>query len=241
MQKYTAKTTLAKYRKELVHREAMCSAIASMPDEPKAAEFGEIATRSRAAIDAIDARTLDLRRSGDLLTQGRALERTSKLYGKKGYAQLRLDFMARAEDLFRSFLPLPPSALDKMGAKRAVAMVEASIASISSPDTPESIRTEHVPAMEAHLTRMREADLTEDDAQLALSTLRAGIIRFKAELQRDRETVYGLLVTLVGKVDAEEFFLKRYSRSRDADELEEEEDELEGGDTDNTDSPAPVG
>ncbi len=239
MQTYTAKTPLTKYRKDAVHRKTMCTAIASMPGEPKAAEHTQLATLAQGSIDAIDARMLDFTRASDLVTEGRALEDVSKLYGKKAYEQLRLDFMAEAQAIFRTFLPLPPSAFDKVGAKRAIAMVEAALGKIKLPDIPESIRTEHVPAVEVQLTRMREADITEDEAQVALAALRAAIVLFKANQQAEREKAYGLLVGLVGKADADAFFLATYSRPGKKAEDELEEDAGEDDDDDDDDGPPP--
>lgn len=230
MQKYGPQTSLAKHRREAVHREAMCSAIADEPDEPKAAEYAEVAAHAQRTIDAIDARAAELQRTNDVLTRGRALEKTRKLRTKKQYARARHDLAAEAEPIYRILLPHPPSALEKAGTKRAIAMVETAIGNLGGPDTPESVRAEHVPALENQLTRMREADLVEDEASVALSALRAGVIVFKAGLQRERESAYGMLVRLVGKAEASEFFLPPYTRR--GDDIEDEGEEGGGEDAD---------
>ncbi len=227
MQIYGPKAGLERFRREAVHCQAMCEAIAAEPDEPKAAEFAALATHAQGRIDTIDARMGDLRRAGDILTRAAALERVRKIRTKEAYEQLRRDLAAEAAATFRTLLPTAPNTIGKAGIKRALGLVEGAVANLRGPDFPESVRTEHLPILERQFQRMREADLAEDQSAASLSALRAGIILFKANQQRERESAYGRLVELVGKVGAEEFFLPLYTRkkgSAGSEDVEDDED-----------------
>src|SRR5690606_30834109 len=120
--------------------------------------------RAEANLAAIDARQQALVKAEDLLTEHRALEEVSKLRTKKAYEQARRDLAARAQELVPILLPVPPSTVGKAGVKRSITLVEEGLARLRSDDTPESIRTEHVPIIERQLARSREADLLEDES-----------------------------------------------------------------------------
>jgi len=228
MQKYGPKVGLEQFAADAYHRQTMCTAMAADPATPEEVEdapkYLEIATHARGQRALILARTAQIGEADDLLTAAKALERVRKLRTKGAYEQARLDLGAKAAKIFRVILPEAPSELEKLGIKRMITVVEARVANLRGPDTPESVRTDHVPVIERHLAKMREADLVEDEASASLSALRASIVLFKAAQQRERENAYGMLVALVGKVDADEYFLDRSRRK-----TVEDDDDDEGG------------
>jgi hypothetical protein len=237
MQQFTSKTPLARYRKDARHRGSMCRAMATLPeDEPvtdeareRAGKFAAVAESSQRSVDTITARAADVQRADDILTDAKALESVTRFRTKEAYEQARLDLTAAASDIVRTILPIAPSLIAKGGIKRVIGLIEDGVAKLSTPDAPESVRTEHAPVIERHLARMREADLAEDRAGAALSALRASIVLFKAAQQREREIAYGRLIELVGRADAEAYFLAARTRSSsvedDAEDEGEDEDE----------------
>jgi hypothetical protein len=236
MQKFTTSTSLAQYRKDARHRGAMCRAMATLPDdEPvtdadraRAASFAVVAERCQRNVDAITARAADVQRADDVLTDAKALETVTKLRTNEAYEQARLDLAAAAADIVRTILPTAPSVLTRSGIKRVIGLIEEGVANLSQPDAPESVRTEHVPVIERHLARMRQADLVEDRASTALSALKASVALFKAGQQREREIDYGKLVELVGKVDADAYFLPA-RRDRGSSVEDDDDDVVEPG------------
>lgn len=228
MQSFGPKVTLERFRQDALHREAMCTAIASEESNPDAPKFAAIATMAQKNLTSIDARMADVRRANDLVTRARALERVRKLYARKAYEQVRLDLAAKAATLYRVLLPVAPSSVGKANIKDAATIIEQAIANLRGDDTPESIRAEHVPVLERELQRLREADLAEDTITANFAAVRAAIVLFKANLERQRQSQYGQIVDLVGKPAAEEFFLPAYTRTRndDTDEGDEGADEV---------------
>jgi hypothetical protein len=228
MQKYGPRVGLEQFSADAYHRQTMCAAMAADPETPEeieaAPKYLEIANHAQEQRALILARTAQIGEADDLLTAAKALERVRKLRTKRAYEQARRDLGARAAKIFRLILPESPSDLGELGIKRMISVVEARLASLRGPDTPESVRTDHAPVIERHLAKMREADLVEDDASASLSALRASIVLFKAAQQREREIAYGMLVALVGKTDADEYFLDVRRRK-----VEDDDDEGGGG------------
>ena len=223
MQKYGPRVALEQFAADAYHRQTMCAAMAADPESPEevaaAPKYLEIANHAREQRALILARMAQIVEADDLLTAAKALEKVRKLRTKRAYEQARLDLGAKAAKIFRVILPEAPSELGELGIKRMIGVVEARLANLRGPDTPESVRTEHLPVIERHLVKMREADLVEDDASASLSALRASIVLFKAAQQREREIAYGMLVALVGKVDADAYFLEiRRRKVEDDDE-----------------------
>ena len=228
MHKFGPKVGLEQFSADAYHRQTMCTAMAADPATPEEVEdapkYLEIAAHAREQKALILARTAQIGEADDLLTAAKALERVRKLRTKGAYEQARLDLGAKAAKIFRVILPEAPSELEKLGIKRMITVVEARVANLRGPDTPESVRTDHVPVIERHLAKMREADLVEDEASASLSALRASIVLFKAAQQRERENAYGMLVALVGKSDADAYFLDVRRRK-----VEDDDDEGGGG------------
>lgn len=239
MQKYGSRVALERFREDAHHRKSMCAAMAANPETPQEVEqapkFAAIATRAEGNKAVITQRMQALLEAEDLLIEHRALEQVSKFRAKKVYEQARRELALRAEALVPILLPIAPSIVGHSGVKRAIALIEGGLANLAGPDTPESIRTEHVPVVERHLTKMREADLVEDNARTALRALRASIVIFKASQERERELDLADLIALVGRADANAYFLparRAKSESIEDDDTENDDAGIDGAEKD---------
>ena len=218
MQKYGPKTSLQRYRRDALHRSAMCAALAD--DEPA---YLTVSQASAATIAVIDSEATEVRQADDLLVRARAVERARKLKAVLLYDQARRDLAAEAVRLVQVLLPLPPSALKKVGLPRARVMVQQAVENLRRPETPAEVREEHLPILEAHLARMEEADQTEDSVEISLVSLRAALALFKADRERERVEQFADLLKITGeRAVAEEFFLSLRTSSNDTDDDEEE-------------------
>jgi hypothetical protein len=79
------------------------------------------------------------------------------------YADIRRRFAVEAADSYAAILPLPPSSIGKSRIERCISLVGRSLTTLRRDEVAEVIRTEHVPALDRELTRLRTADAAEDE------------------------------------------------------------------------------
>lgn len=213
MQTFTSKTPLDRFRNDAFHREAMCEALKD--DDARYAPIFDAARASRAAIDA---KLADLLRGQDVLRRGRALERARKLRAVAAYDVVRKQLDIAAADVVRVLMPSAPNVIHKSGVKTARAELERAVARLSDASSPESVRTDHLPALQAQVRLLVAADEAEDVSARALAALRAAIILFKADRQSDRVAQLGMLLPVAGKSESDEFFLVARAETGDDEE-----------------------
>jgi hypothetical protein len=202
MESYDADDSLETYRRDTIHREGMCAPLGEHDDR-----FDPITEATGQMLVRIDAKRDEVQHAEDLLIRASAAEKAMRIRTSAAYKDVRLRLAADAADRYRTILPITPSAVGSAGIKRCVTIVERSIVTLRDPSIPELIRTVHVPVLEAELGRLRTADLAEDEVAANMAALRIAVALFKTGLEKDRQAQYGELVKIVGKQDADEFFL----------------------------------
>lgn len=202
MESFGTDDSLDLFRRDARHRRAMCLALGEDDDA-----FDPIAAAAERSLAAIDAKKGEVQRAEDLLIDARAVERVMRLRAAKVYADIRRRLAVEATDIYRTILPVPPSSIGKAGIKRAVTIVERSMTMLRREETPEIVRVTHVPLLERELGRLRTADTAEDEVAMGFAALRVAVSLFKVERERERQVQYADVVKIVGKADAEQFFL----------------------------------
>lgn len=203
----------------------MCGALGD--DEPK---YQAVAEAAEKMLTDIDAKTHEVRQAEDVLTRARAVERARRMRAAESYDQLRRDLAAEARLLVPALLRVAPSSLRRAGITRAAALVAQAAENLRHAETPEAIRTEHLPILEQELTRLKDADRAEDQVRASFSALRAAVLLFKARLETDRSAQYADLVKIAGsRALADEFFLSAYTRGDALEDGAATEEDRTGG------------
>ncbi|MCU0693900.1 MAG: hypothetical protein MUF54_21130 [Polyangiaceae bacterium] len=184
VQAYTPDTPIEAYRREYLHRHAMCQALVT-----KYADFGPIAAEAGAVVTAIDGRLADLQRAEDAHVRARALEVAAKLDVVEVYELVRAQFAVYHKGTLFAFLPASPSSLARAGVKAAEQRVSEAIANLRSLPEQDEVRKDFLPRLEQEQADLRAADLAEDDVRRAVRTVALGLTTYKSELAglRDRQ------------------------------------------------------
>lgn len=219
MQSYGATQSLDTFRRDMRNRRGMCLALGEDDDR-----FDPIAEAAGRQLILIDGKRTELQRAEDILSDSRALEKARRLMAKRVYDDIRRRLSVEASDTYRLVLPVAPSRVGSAGIKRGITIIDRGVVALKLETTPEIIRTAHVPRLEQELARLRAADVAEDEVSASLSALRLAVALFKAELEKERQLQWAELVKIVGKRDADAFFL---STSSDDDDEEQEQEQEE--------------
>lgn len=223
MESFGPNTSLDLFRRDARHRRAMCLPLGEDDDR-----FDPIAEAAGSSLALIDAKRAELERAEDLLLEARAVEKAMRLRSALTYGDIRRRLAVEAADAYRTILPVAPSSVGSAGIKRAISILERSVTGLSREETPEVIRTEHLPKLQRELERLRTADRAEDEVAASLAALRAAVALFKIEREKERQHQYADLVKIVGKGGADDFFLRR-NRNRDDEDDDAEPAPTPGG------------
>lgn len=192
-QTYTQRTPIDSFRDDLIHREAICRALAGRyPD------LIEVAEEAAELVTDIDGRRGDLQRVEDDLIRARAVQSAERVDVVDVYKTLRSIMGIHAEDTVFAFLPDAPSRLGKLGAKKFVDRVAAAIENLGRLAEDDPLRVEYRPSLERELAEYQAADKAEDQTKARLRSVRLGLLVYKSELASTRDAQLGVVQTTLG-------------------------------------------
>ncbi len=224
MESFGPDDSLDLFRRDARHRRGMCIPLGEDDDR-----FDPIAEAAGQSLTLIDAKRVEVQQAEDLLLDARAAEQAMRVRTTQAYADIRRRLAVEAAATYATILPVPPSAIGKAGIKRCASITERALTVLRRDEVPEVIRTTHVPALERELARLRTADSAEDDTATNLAAVRVAVALFKTERERERQSQYADLVKIVGKADADRFFLRSHGRAAADDDAEDPAAPTPGG------------
>lgn len=190
-QSYTDATPIDIYRKDFLHRGAMCEALSQ-----RYPALAPIATQAFAHVTLIDARTKILQQLEDDQTRAAALENAQKFDVVAVYTELRRTMSAKNYDVLQ-ILPENPSTLEDRGTVTFRKRVDDAIAAIAVLPDGDPIKDTFLSTLQSEHAEFISADQAEDQTQAQLKAGRLALSLFKAEEAQVREAQLGLILSIL--------------------------------------------
>jgi hypothetical protein len=204
--------SLRVHEKDLLH----LAAIAKAHQDPRVQAVGQACWERNAALKATR-KTLD--DAEDLLVIAVAL-----VAAKDVVRDATLVSMVRFADHLGGgdrarIFNMAPSAIARLGYDSETAEIDSALTRVRQLATDHPLRNEYEARLAADNEAFQAASKSASETEQKLVAARFAVLTAKVESDRFRETQYGVLVSLVGKAQAETMF-KKWSRSEVAEDEE---------------------
>lgn len=191
-QTYTEETPIETYRADLIHRGAMCAALAK-----RYPGLDAVATEANGILAQLDTRRTELQQAEDDQIRARAIESAEKLDVVDVYTELRRTMFAKKYDV-QTLLPDAPSTLGRLGAKNFGERADQAVANLQKLPDADPLKATFLPQLQQELAEFHKADLAEDATRASLRSGRVALVLYKTELSQSRETEIGTIQKILG-------------------------------------------
>lgn len=215
-QTYTTDTPIDVFRRDCIHRGAMCGALS----KKRYPALGPVSDEANAIVAQLDTRSAALRQTEDDQIRARAIEDAEKVDVVEVYTELRRMLFAKKVDV-QTLLPDPPSVLGRLNAKTFGSRADQAVENLKKlPDT-DPVKTALFPVLVAELAEFHEADKAEDVTRATVQSGKVALTLYKTELSQAREAQLGSILKIVGDSEKMAMFTLPWRKTSRATEDEE--------------------
>lgn len=190
-QSYTEATPIEIYRKDFLHRSAMCQALSK-----RYPALAPIATEAAAHVTLIDAHHQKLQQLEDDQTRADALQDAEKFDAVEVYTEMRRTMGAKNYDVLL-ILPKNPSILRDQGPQNFSKSMGEAIEAINTLPDGDPIKSTFLTTLQQEFAEFKSADEAEDKTQSLLKAGKVALTLFKAEQAQARNAQLGVIQGVV--------------------------------------------